>query len=489
MPLVDGKFIELELPSEKHARVLFDDSRPWMYRVLYGGRSGAKDWSIAAACIEIALRTQKRFLFTREIQHTIKQSAHQLLRDTIDRLGYNSYFHVTEYKITCKATGSFFVFMGLKDLNKENVKSIEGINICVVCEAQDLTKESFDVLDPTIRQEGGEIWIQFNPQFDDDFVYEFCVTDPPSDMICEKVTYLDNKFNSDRTIKQAERMRIKDPEGYRHTWLGDCMGSGSKFYPCISKDVHFTAHECNERLFDFKFLASHAQLFMAMDPHTVYYPACIWVARLKMGKEFFYVVYNEFPTKSFFDGEYYYKLRKELQCTLTMNDLATMFRVLDCTVGDDQLDVDVVERYVDTRFAKASGAASWSTNTEGLIAEFAKPGNGGIVLRHPEERIIDVQKEIIREATKYNEEIPVCSINQSRFLVLPHCHNVKDTLLNHRNNRDNTAEDEKRKDFSDALRICFAGMSRYDWKDPKYDVEEKPFVLEQRKVDLCYTLS
>lgn len=487
MPLIDGKFEPLRLPP-KHGTVLFDNSRKWMYRCLYGGRNGAKDWSMAAACIEIALRKETRFLFTREIQLTIKQSAYQLLVDTIGRLGYNGYFKITDNKITCTKTGSFFVFMGLKDLNKENVKSIEGIDICVVCEAQSLTKESFEVLDPTIRQDGGEIWIQFNPEFDDDFVYEFCVVDPPEDMIVKKVTYLDHDHNSDRTIKQAERMKRKDPDGYKHIWLGECKGTGGKFYPGISKGVHFTPHECNDNLFRFEYLSAHAQFFMAIDPHTVYYPACIWVARILLGKEFFYIVFNEFPTLSFFDGEYYYKVRKELQCTLTMKDLATMFKIMDCTVGDIQTDATVQERYVDTRFAKASGAASWSTNTGGLITEWSKPENGAITLKQPEERIIDVQKDVIREASKYNEDIPICSINQSRLLVLPHCQNVKHTLLNHRNNRDNTGEDEKHKDFSDALRICFAGMSRVPWKDPTEKDEDKPFLLKPRKMELTHSL-
>lgn len=481
MPLVNGKFTELELPP-KHARVLLDRSRPWMYRALYGGRSGAKDWSMAAVCIEIALRKRTRFLFTREIQLTIKQSAHQLLKDTIYRLGYGEYFNPTDNKITCKLNDSFFVFMGLKDLNKNNVKSIEGINICVVCEAQDLTKESFEVLDPTIRQDGGEIWLQFNPQFEDDFVYQFCVMDPPEDMIVEKVTYLDNPYNSDRTLKQAERAKEKDPESYKHIWLGECKGTGSKFYPGVNRDVHFKPHECNSQLFNFEYLSKHAQLFMAIDPHTVYYPAVVWIARVMLGKEMYYVVYNEFPTLNFFDGSFYHKVRKELQCTLTMNDLASLFKIFDCTVGDIQTDAKVDSRFVDTRFAKASGAASWSTNTEGLISEWMKPSNGMITLKQPEERIIDVQKMSVREAIKYNEDVPVCSINQPRFLVMPHCHNVKDTLLNHRNDRDNTGEDETRKDFSDAIRICFAGMSKIRYESPADKEEEKPFILNTLKV-------
>ena len=488
MPLNNGKFEPLHIP-EKHARVLCDSSRNWRYRVLYGGRNGAKDWSMAAMCIEVAIRSQKRFLFTREVQHTIKQSAHQLLKDTISRLGYDDYFDVTDYKITCKNSGSFFIFMGLKDLNVKNIKSVEGIDFCIVCEAEDLTKESFTVLDPTIRKPSSEIWIQFNTQYEDDFVYDFCVTNRPDNMICERVTYLDHPYNPPEIIEQAERMRKTDPAEYSHTWLGECVKVGGKFYPGFSKEAHTKPQECNEQLFDFEFLAKNAQLFMSMDPHTVYYPFCIWVARIMLGKELFYVVYNEFPTVGFFNGDLYHKVRKTVPCTLSMSDLAAIFRITDCTVGNDQFDVKITERYVDTRFAKASGAKSWSTNTEGLVSEFSKPQNGGIQLKQPQERVIDIQRDIIREALKINEGIPVCSINQPRLLVMPHCHNVIDSMLNHRYDMDNVTEDERRKDPSDALRITFAGMGRLPWKDPQLCEVEKPFEMEIKKAEICHSLA
>jgi phage terminase large subunit len=488
MPLIDGKFEALHLP-EKHTRVLFDSSCKWRYRALYGGRSAAKDWSIAAACVEMGIRTEKRFLFTREIQHTIKQSAHQLIKDTIHRLGYQDYFDIPDNKIKCKLNGTFFIFMGLRDLNAKNVKSIEGIDICVVCESEDLTKECFVVLDPSIRKPGSEIWIQFNSQYEDDFVYDFCVTNRPDNMICDKVTYLDHPYNPPEITEQAERMRQQDPKEYSHTWKGDCIRVGGRFYPEFSKEVNVKSHECNRALFDFKYLVDNAQLFMAIDPHTVYYPFCIWVARVKLGKEMYYVVYNEFPTVGFFNGDLYHKIRKTVPCTLTMNELAGMFRILDCTVGNDQFDVTIKERYVDTRFAKASGAKSWSTNTEGLVSEFSKPQNGGVILKQPQERIIDIQKDTIREAIKINDQIPICSINQSRLVVMPHCHNVIDSMINHRYDMDNVTEDEKRKDASDALRITFAGMSRVDWQDHVEMNKKKEFILNSTKCDVTYSLA
>jgi phage terminase large subunit len=192
MPLVDGKFEPLTLPSEKHQRVLFDSSKPWRYRVLHGGRNGYKDWSVCQAIVEICLRTSKRCLFTREVQLTIADSAHALLRDTIKRLGYTEYFTVHNNRITCNVNDSSIIFRGLNEMVSGDIKSMEGIDICVVMEAEGLQRKSFEEdLDPTIRKDGSEIWIIFNTKQASDFVYQFCVIHPPENMIRELVNYTD----------------------------------------------------------------------------------------------------------------------------------------------------------------------------------------------------------------------------------------------------------------------------------------------------------
>ena len=170
MPIVNNKVEPLELPR-KHARVIFDNSRKWRFRTLHGGRNGGKDWAFASALIERAVRVKTRVLCTREIQNTIQDSIKTLLEDTINRLGYSMYFTVTKAEIV-GSNGSNFIFRGLRDLNAENIKSLEGVDICMLGEAQNTTKKSWHILNPTIRKPGSEIWIQFNDQFDDDFIYD-----------------------------------------------------------------------------------------------------------------------------------------------------------------------------------------------------------------------------------------------------------------------------------------------------------------------------
>jgi phage terminase large subunit len=256
MPLVDGKFEPLTLPSEKHQRVLFDSSKPWRYRVLHGGRNGYKDWSVCQAIVEICLRTSKRCLFTREVQLTIADSAHALLRDTIKRLGYTEYFTVHNNRITCNVNDSSIIFRGLNEMVSGDIKSMEGIDICVVMEAEGLQRKSFEEdLDPTIRKDGSEIWIIFNTKQASDFVYQFCVIHPPENMIRELVNYTDTNdlaLCSQVIRDQAERMKVENYELYRNVWLGEPLTIGL-FFPEFGEHNRCTPFiipdSDNERLF------------------------------------------------------------------------------------------------------------------------------------------------------------------------------------------------------------------------------------------------
>ena len=233
MPLVNGKFEDGEYPSKKHVRVLFDNSKAWRFRVLYGGRNGYKDWSYAQAAIERGIRKSTGFLFTREVQLTIADSAHKLLCDTIKRLGYQQYYTITNSKITCNINDTFFIFRGLNDLVSDDIKSTEGIDICVICEAQNLTEKSATDLFPTIRKAGSEIWIMFNTKLESDYVYQLCVVNPPDNMICDRVNYTDTnapeKMLSQVIIDEAERMKAMDYKKYEHVWLGMPSLSGLFF--------------------------------------------------------------------------------------------------------------------------------------------------------------------------------------------------------------------------------------------------------------------
>ncbi len=173
---------------------------PKRYKAPYGGRGSAKSWSIAEALILIALEprllfpkaSKIRILCTREIQNSIKESVHKLLSDTIERLKLGHIFIITNSSIICH-NGSEFIFMGLLR-NVDQIKSTEGINICWVSEAHNVSDESWDLLMPTIRAEDSEIWIDFNPKYEHDATYQRWVVNPPENCISWLVNYTDNPY-------------------------------------------------------------------------------------------------------------------------------------------------------------------------------------------------------------------------------------------------------------------------------------------------------
>lgn len=146
------------------------------YKVVWGGRGSAKSWGIAEALIRLAAALPLRILCTREHQNSIKDSSHKLLKDTIERLGMESWFAVTDSSIKSR-TGAEFIFKGLHN-NEQGIKSTEGIDICWVEEAQTVTTGSWKSLIPTIRGDEAEIWVSFNLITEDDATFQRLVVRP-----------------------------------------------------------------------------------------------------------------------------------------------------------------------------------------------------------------------------------------------------------------------------------------------------------------------
>jgi len=168
---------------------LFKKSR---YKVLWGGRGGAKSWGIARALLILGTKSPLRILCAREFQTSIKDSVHKLLSDQVVALGLTDFYEVIDRTIRGK-NGTEFNFVGLKN-NVANVKSYEGVDICWVEEAQTVSSRSWDVLVPTIRKEKSEIWISFNPDFESDATYQRFILHAPENAIVQKINWNDNPW-------------------------------------------------------------------------------------------------------------------------------------------------------------------------------------------------------------------------------------------------------------------------------------------------------
>ncbi|CAB3909146.1 hypothetical protein LMG26842_05772 [Achromobacter dolens] len=192
--------------------------KPKRYKVAHGGRGSGKSWSVARALVLMAASKPIRVLCTREVQNTIRDSVHKLLKDQIESLGLDSWFTVTEKSIR-SSVGAEFIFKGLK-FDVQGIKSTEGIDICWVEEAQTVSATSWEVLVPTIRGEGSEIWVTFNPDNEDDPTYQRFVANPPENAIVVQMNYMDNPYLPDVLREEMEYLKRIDYEAYLHVWEG-----------------------------------------------------------------------------------------------------------------------------------------------------------------------------------------------------------------------------------------------------------------------------
>lgn len=193
----------------------------WRYIAYYGGRASGKSHAVAQALLIRGRAEKLRILCTREVQNTIKDSVHKLLADLIDKYGFNDY-EVLKDSIRNRATGTEFIFKGLKH-NINEIKSTEGIDICWVEEAQSITKASLDILTPTIRKKGSQLFFTYNRFHELDPIHVAMVIDNPPKTFALKVNYdlLERNGLLPDVIKLEIEKDRENPALFAHKWLGE----------------------------------------------------------------------------------------------------------------------------------------------------------------------------------------------------------------------------------------------------------------------------
>lgn len=196
---------------------LFDKAR---YKIYYGGRGAGKSHSAAKALLILGARSPLRILCAREFQSSMRDSVHKLLCDQIELMNMHSIYEITQNSIK-GINGSEFSFIGLKN-NVSNVKSYEGVDICWVEEAQSVSRMSWNVLIPTIRKEGSEIWVTFNPELETDETYQRWVLKPPENAVVQKINWSDNPWFPEVLALERDALKIRDINAYKTVWEGLC---------------------------------------------------------------------------------------------------------------------------------------------------------------------------------------------------------------------------------------------------------------------------
>lgn len=236
---------DVEIPFPEDLEFLLTE--PARFKILYGGRGGAKTESIGLALIILSRLKTLRIACFREIQKSISESVYATIENRIRDLGIAEEFDFVDKEIRHKITGSVFIFYGLR-YNINSIKSLARIDIAWVEEAVNVSKTSWDKLEPTIRGkhiddptgmggpfgEGPEIWASFNPELDSDHTYERFILHRDKyapDFIEEdgrqvryayvkKINLEDNPFAPRDLIRQATLLKEKDELEYMHVYGG-----------------------------------------------------------------------------------------------------------------------------------------------------------------------------------------------------------------------------------------------------------------------------
>lgn len=219
--------ITINIPVEY--KRLFDPN--WREAAIYGGRYSLKSHTVAR-CLLIKARMKKiRIACFREFQNSIAESSYQLLLDLIKQYELND-FSATHNSIVNKVNGSDFLFKGLWN-NEQSIKSIEGIDIAWVEEAQTVSNKSLEVLTPTVRKDGSQIIYTYNRLLEEDPVHNRLVIQGRPNTLVINVNYdiaIKYGMMPDVIRKEIEDDKEKRPGLYKHKWLGEPYNLEAKIY-------------------------------------------------------------------------------------------------------------------------------------------------------------------------------------------------------------------------------------------------------------------
>lgn len=205
---------------------LFDRSNPnytKRYKVWHGGRYSAKSTQAAMGTLFRGVIGRETIICVREVQKSIEDSVKRLLDEQIQSLEVSQYYDSLKTSITGK-NGTTFGFYGLQDHTAKNIKSFQGATICWVEEANTLSDRSWEFLIPTIRAEGSEIWVTFNPDVETDPVWKMFVTRHRDNAYVCRVNWADlpREWLSSVIKQEIADMQEYDPDLYRHIYGGEC---------------------------------------------------------------------------------------------------------------------------------------------------------------------------------------------------------------------------------------------------------------------------
>lgn len=215
------------------------------YYIVTGGRGSGKSFEVGTFASLLTLELNHRILFTRYTLVSAGISIIPEFMDKLERMGIVGQFHITKEGITNLTTGSDVIFKGIKTSSGDqtaNLKSLQGVTTWILDEAEELTDEdTFDKINLSIRETKAKnrVILIMNPSTKEHWVYKRFFEDRgvepgfngvKGDTAYIHTTYLDNIDNlSDTFIRDAENMKQRRPEKYKHVmeggWLDRAEGA------------------------------------------------------------------------------------------------------------------------------------------------------------------------------------------------------------------------------------------------------------------------
>lgn len=228
------KSLQLEIDTARVFEPLLVRSR---YKAAHGGRGSGKSHFFAEKIVEeCCARPGLRVVCIREVQKTLKESAKKLIEDKIQKYDVGHLFTVLDNEIKTPGGGTI-IFQGMQDHTAESIKSLEGFDIAWCEESQSLSKRSLQLLRPTIRAEGSELWFSWNPRHESDPVDKLFRENTPSDAVVVEANWFDNPWWPDVLEMERQDCLANEPEQYEHIWEGGyiTVAEGAYYAASINK--------------------------------------------------------------------------------------------------------------------------------------------------------------------------------------------------------------------------------------------------------------
>ena len=208
--------------SIKIAEVFRPLLSPSRYKGAHGGRGSGKSHFFAGTAVALCLQSPgSRIVCAREVQRSLRDSVKLLIEDKIREYGVDNQFKIMYDHVRTPGKG-MIVFQGLQDHTAESIKSLEGFDVAYLEEAHTITKRSLELLRPTIRKPGSQIWASWNPRLATDPIDELLRGErPPPNSIVVESNWRDNPWFPDSLEEERTFDEIINPVRYAHIWDGE----------------------------------------------------------------------------------------------------------------------------------------------------------------------------------------------------------------------------------------------------------------------------